>query len=180
MKAITPEWLDRAGDDLRIAELLLTQPELTNMVAFHAQQSVEKALKAVLEESSIAPVRTHSLTRLYGLVESRLPFDVDQDMLDRLDAVYIESRYPGEMGLLPHGKPALADAKGFYHFARQFYGRVQTEMDTNNEEDTHAGEKTQVRFFEACGRKDSRDDLVWHATLKDPASTGLRVCVSTK
>jgi len=44
MKAITREWLDRAGEDLKTAELLLTQPELTNMVAFHTQQTVEKTL----------------------------------------------------------------------------------------------------------------------------------------
>lgn len=50
MKAITREWLDRAEDDLSAAELLLTRPVLTNMVAFHAQQTVEKILKAVLEE----------------------------------------------------------------------------------------------------------------------------------
>jgi HEPN domain-containing protein len=42
MKAITHEWLNRAEDDLLAAKLLLAQPELTNMVAFHAQQSVEK------------------------------------------------------------------------------------------------------------------------------------------
>ena len=70
MRAITREWLDRAGEDLNSAELLLTQSELSNMVAFHAQQTVEKALKAILEESGITLVRTHSLTRLYSLVET--------------------------------------------------------------------------------------------------------------
>lgn len=45
MKAITSEWLARALDDLLAAEVLLTQPELTNMVAFHAQQTVEKPSK---------------------------------------------------------------------------------------------------------------------------------------
>jgi len=133
MKAITREWLNRAEEDLSAAELLLTQPELTNMVAFHAQQTVEKALKAVLEESDITPVKTHSLTRLYGLVESYMPIAVDQDMLDRLDAVYIESRYPGEMGLLPHGKPAQAEANEFLSFAKQFYGQVQSALDIDKE-----------------------------------------------
>lgn len=45
-------------------------------------------------------------------------------MLDRLDAVYIEARYPGELGLLPYGKPTQAEAKDFYEFARQFYQQV--------------------------------------------------------
>ena len=39
MKAITREWLDRASDDLAAARLLLSQEDLTNVVAFHAQQA---------------------------------------------------------------------------------------------------------------------------------------------
>ncbi len=53
MKAITLEWLARAREDLGAAELLLTHPDLMNMVAFHAQQTVEKTMKALLEETEI-------------------------------------------------------------------------------------------------------------------------------
>ncbi len=38
----------------------------------------------------------------------------DLDMLDRLEAVYIEARYPGEMGLLPGGKPSMEEAASFW------------------------------------------------------------------
>jgi HEPN domain-containing protein len=54
MKAITREWLAKADEDLAAAQALLAHPELTNIVAFHAQQAVEKALKAALEDSSWA------------------------------------------------------------------------------------------------------------------------------
>lgn len=128
MKAITHEWLARAEDDLLAAEILLTQPELTNMVAFHAQQAVEKTLKAVLEESETAAVRTHSLTRLYSLFEPYISISIDQDMLDRLEAVYIQSRYPGEMGLLPSGKPSQPEAQAFYSFAQKLFQEVQTAL----------------------------------------------------
>lgn len=47
MKPTTHEWLIRAADDLSAAQVLLFRPDLTNMVAFHAQQTVEKAFKAV-------------------------------------------------------------------------------------------------------------------------------------
>lgn len=130
MKVITGEWLERAKDDLHAAEILLQQPELTNMVAFHAQQVVEKSLKAILEEANIPPIRTHSLTRLYGLAKAHLSFSVDGDMLDRLEAVYIEARYPGEMGLLPEGKPSQAEANRFYEFAKEFYGQGRTACET--------------------------------------------------
>jgi HEPN domain-containing protein len=141
MKAITREWLDRAKDDLLAASLLLTQPELTNMVAFHAQQAVEKSLKACLEEADIAAVKTHSLTHLYGLLELHLSLLLDQDMLDRLEAVYIESRYPGEMGLLPYGKPTEKEAKQFYDFAQHFYEQVQTVLEIDEDSDSPTQEK---------------------------------------
>jgi HEPN domain-containing protein len=136
MKTVTREWLNRAEDDLTAAELLLTQSELTNMVAFHAQQAAEKTLKAILEESDIAAVKTHSLTRLYKLIESQTSIlaDIDQDMLDRLEAVYIESRYPGEMGLLPYGKPTQAEANDFYSFACQLYELVETALEESQDD----------------------------------------------
>lgn len=55
MKQTTQEWLIRATEDLSAAQVLLSRPDLTNMVAFHAQQTVEKAFKAV---------RSKNLTRL--------------------------------------------------------------------------------------------------------------------
>ena len=103
------------------------------MVAFHAQQAVEKSLKACLEEADIAAVKTHSLTRLYGLLEPHLSLSLDQDMLDRLEAVYIESRYPGEMGLLPYGKPTEKEAKQFNRFAQQVYDQIQSTLKTDND-----------------------------------------------
>ena len=130
MKAITHEWLNRAEDDLLAAKLLLAQPELTNMVAFHAQQAVEKSLKAVLEESDIAAFKTHSLTRLYSLVSPSISLSIKQDMLDRLEAVYIQARYPGEMGLLPYGKPSQKEADEFYDFAQKVCDQVRSALET--------------------------------------------------
>ena len=130
MKAITREWLNRAEDDLLAAKLLLAQPELTNMVAFHAQQAVEKSLKAALEESDIAAFKTHSLTRLYSLVSPSISLSIKQDMLDRLEAVYIQARYPGEMGLLPYGKPSQKEADEFYDFAQKVCDQVRSALET--------------------------------------------------
>lgn len=58
MKAITREWLTRAVEDLAAAETLLSRADLTNVVAFHTQQAVEKALKAVIEELDLGLMRT--------------------------------------------------------------------------------------------------------------------------
>ena len=129
MKASTREWLIRAADDLAAAELLLARDDLTNVVAFHAQQAVEKTLKAAIEELHLNLVRTHSLTRLYELVRAHYPVIADLDTLDRLEAVYIAARYPGEMGLLPNGKPLPEEATAFYHFAQDVYQKVQSSIE---------------------------------------------------
>ena len=128
MKPTTHEWLTRAAEDLAAAQVLLSRPDLTNMVAFHAQQAVEKALKAVIEELDLGFVRTHSLTRLYELVRPHYPIIGDMDMLDRLDSVYIEARYPGDMGLLPTGKPTSDEATNLFEFANDIFQRLQTSL----------------------------------------------------
>ena len=50
MKEQTRYWLKTANNDLSVIEAILERKDLTPMVAFHAQQAIEKSLKAVLEE----------------------------------------------------------------------------------------------------------------------------------
>lgn len=49
-------------------------------------------------------------------------------MLDRLDAVYIEARYPGDMGLLPTGKPTEDEAAELYGFANDIFQQLQASL----------------------------------------------------
>ena len=42
-------------------------------------------------------------------------------MLEALNSLYTESRYPGDLGLLPEGKPTIKDAEAFYDFAKNIY-----------------------------------------------------------
>jgi len=41
-----------------------------------------------------------------------------------LKSAQSDSRYPGEMGLLPYGKPTLKDAKEFFDFANMIYDKI--------------------------------------------------------
>ncbi len=43
------------------------------------------------------------------------------DIVDLLDKLYIDARYPGGLGLLPSGKPSLDDAERFYEFAQEIH-----------------------------------------------------------
>ncbi len=47
MNDLTKQWLQYAGDDLRVADILLRE-QIYTQVCFHAQQCVEKAFKSVL------------------------------------------------------------------------------------------------------------------------------------
>jgi len=49
MKRITEAWLIKAREDLDTIRSLRQNPGLTGVLAFHAQQCVEKCLKAVAD-----------------------------------------------------------------------------------------------------------------------------------
>lgn len=101
MKKVTKEWLDHAWQDIEAAKRLVSVEYLTGIAAFHAQQAIEKSLKAVIEEFGLGQVKTHDLQRLYAITGCR--FQLDEDQLDVLNTVYIDARYPAELGLLPGG-----------------------------------------------------------------------------
>ena len=90
-------------------------------------------MKAAIEELRLALVRTHSLTRLYELIRLHYPVIDDMDMLDRLEAVYVATRYPGEMGLLPYGKPTVEEATNFYGFAQNVYRQIRAALEAIEE-----------------------------------------------
>jgi HEPN domain-containing protein len=117
MKSLTEEWLKAARDDLDVIERIIDDAHLAHIVAFHAQQCIEKGLKAILEEHGIEAPKIHNLVTLSGKVETFIREKFDMVMFKTLDSLYIDARYPGELGLLPNGKPTAEDAKKFYAFA---------------------------------------------------------------
>lgn len=125
MKKITEDWLESAKLDLDSIELIVARESLTPVVSFHAQQAVEKCFKAYLEEKEISFRKTHDVVTLYGMMTDQLP-TLDVVMLERLDDLYIEARYPGELGLLLNGKPSVDDARRFYEFAKYVFEKVKS------------------------------------------------------
>jgi HEPN domain-containing protein len=90
MKQLTREWLNSADDDILTIENLLNNPILTNIVAFHSQQTIEKSIKAIIEEFEIAIVKTHNLQSLLMKIEEVLPFTVNELIISELDRLYID------------------------------------------------------------------------------------------
>jgi len=121
MKKITKDWLVSAESDLLLIRMILSQENLTHLSAFHAQQSIEKTFKAVVEENDLGFIKTHSLETLFNIVRKSFSPEIDTNLLTLLDQLYIDARYPGELGLLPNGKPSAIEAKEFYTLAMQLY-----------------------------------------------------------
>ena len=123
MNAVTNAWIKAAEDDLAAIKAMLSDNQLTNVIAFHAQQAVEKAFKGLRELEALPIPRKHDLLLLYNGLSSFIT--VNEDTLDSLNELYIEARYPGDMGLLPHGKPTTSEAGAFYRFAQKVVRKVK-------------------------------------------------------
>ena len=131
MKTITREWLNAAHDDLIAMEVMHGREEITNMIAFHAQQAIEKSFKAVVEEFNLGKIKTHQLESLYAKI---LPVisGFNETILAELDTVYIEARYPGDLGLMPHGKPSIEEANIYYKEALKIKGQIEAFLTSND------------------------------------------------
>jgi len=129
MKLAGKEWLMAASDDLAVIDCLVGNSELTHMIAFHAQQCIEKCLKAIIEEHGLDFAKIHSLRRLFKICADYISLNEnDGDLVDILDELYIDSRYPGEIGLLPNGKPTQTDAQQFHRFAKEIHHKISTQI----------------------------------------------------
>jgi HEPN domain-containing protein len=63
--------LQRADDDIALVRRVADEPEIADaIVGFHAQQAVEKSIKAVLASREIEYGKTHDLNYLVGALET--------------------------------------------------------------------------------------------------------------
>ena len=127
MKPTTKEWLAAAEDDLLSARKLVDDPRLTNVVTFHCQQCIEKALKGILEEENKKIIKSHDLLRLTEMAAITLSDD-ELTILATINEVYIDSRYPGDMGLMPMGKPTTDEANSFIDFSTIMFEKIQSNL----------------------------------------------------
>lgn len=97
MKQIAQEWTDKAEGDYRVAasQWKLEAP-VYDAICFHAQQCVEKYLKACLTENDSDFPKTHDLEALARLCFLSLPDLASQiEGLRFLTSFSVEIRYPG-------------------------------------------------------------------------------------
>jgi HEPN domain-containing protein len=130
MKKQAKDWLEAANDDLKVIEKIINDSSLTNMIAYHSQQAVEKSLKSVLEEYESKVPRIHNIIKLIELTEKYIKIEINKKILEQVNDVYSDSRYPSDIGLVPSGKPSLDLAKNFYNFAVFIKNEIERQIDS--------------------------------------------------
>jgi HEPN domain-containing protein len=121
MKKTTNDWFSSAESDLLLIQEIISRENLTHLSAFHAQQAIEKSFKAIIEEFELGFIKSHSLEMLHNKVKEHIFTYINMDQLILLDQLYIDARYPGELGLLPDGKPSTKEANEFYILSKQIF-----------------------------------------------------------
>jgi len=120
MKKQVEDWIALAGKDLHAAEIIIKDDSsLANIAAFHCQQAIEKYLKAFIIEKGIPLIKTHDLIRLNGMINEVEHLGIDEKKLIVLNEVYIDSRYPGDLGLMPDGIPTEEQTGEFIEYVKE-------------------------------------------------------------
>jgi hypothetical protein len=66
---------------------------------------------------------------LYGTIKEITDFEFDEDLLATVNDIYLESRYPGEIGLLDDGSmPTMEQAAQFFAFAKKVEAKIKGEL----------------------------------------------------
>jgi HEPN domain-containing protein len=97
------------------------------VAAFHCQQCTEKCLKAVIEEQDKQSLKSHDLFRLQGTANILLT-ETESKLPGIINEVYIDARYPGDMGLLPHGKPKAEEIETMIDFCESLFSRLKKQL----------------------------------------------------
>jgi HEPN domain-containing protein len=118
-------WLEHARSDLRLARLAVGQDVLPEQICFHAQQAVEKALKAILLARHVEFPLTHDLEELlsiFAVAGIEVPDQLQEAGM--LTPYAVETRYPGFWGEISETdiRHALALAQGAVNWAEEMIG----------------------------------------------------------
>ncbi|TGM36188.1 HEPN domain-containing protein [Leptospira levettii] len=93
----SPEvWLVHAKSDLLLAKLGAKNEILLNQLCFHAQQTAEKSLKAVLIKENVDFLFTHNIKTLILSLPDRIERPSFFDELAILTDYAVSTRYPGD------------------------------------------------------------------------------------
>jgi HEPN domain-containing protein len=122
LNTIVAEWVEKAEADLACAaHLLRIKAEWSaETICFHAQQCVEKYIKALLVLCRMDFPKTHDIRRLVTMLPPDVRPDLSAVEQDTLTPYATATRYPG--GLEP---PTLGQAREAVRMARRVRKEVR-------------------------------------------------------
>jgi len=122
---VVREWIEKAENDLKNAAYTLKMGEdcPTDTTCFHAQQCVEKYLKAFLTFKSIDFPKTHDVGELLALISESARPQLAVEEQRRLTAYATVTRYPGDYEPIP-----LSEARRAAAVARRVRKEVRALM----------------------------------------------------
>lgn len=130
MKDAVIQWVKQAEDERDMAAYLL-QGKFFKGACYHAQQSVEKAVKALLLNKGWELEKTHSVERLVSIAETYgISVTIPEEDVVFLDIIY-RGRYPIEAGLLPIGEPSESHAQKAVGIAERTLGEAKRTLNLN-------------------------------------------------
>ena len=97
MKELTKEWIEKAEGDFAVANReYKAKIPVYDAVCFHAQQCVEKYMKAILQENDLKFEKIHDLDVLLEKCKKFIPkLENFRRELIELSSFAVEIRYPG-------------------------------------------------------------------------------------
>ena len=96
-KGSPQDWMRLARADLALASVPLPPHALYELLCFHAQQAVEKSLKAILVKKGIDFPPTHNLQILIDLLPKAIKKDKVLTTVAGMTIYAVTSRYPSEI-----------------------------------------------------------------------------------
>jgi HEPN domain-containing protein len=122
---VVRQWAQKAENDLKTAVHTLKLGETcpTDTVCFHAQQCVEKYLKALLVWHGVDFPKTHNLGALLALLPSQIRLDLTPEEQERLTDYATVTRYPGDYDAIP-----LAEAQHAVDVARRACSQIRKRL----------------------------------------------------
>jgi len=110
MNELVKEWIDKAEGDYYSALREYRARKFPNYDAagFHAQQCIEKYMKAILQGKNIRFEKVHDLLALLKLCLPVAPeLELYKEMFAYLNPFAIAFRYPGESATREHARQAV-------------------------------------------------------------------------
>jgi HEPN domain-containing protein len=121
---VVSEWVIRAEDDLKTTQIILRAGTgmPTSTAAFHAQQCIEKYIKALLTARGIQFPKTHNIRRLVEMLPADAQLSLSQGEQDELTDYATGARYPGG------GEVSTTEARRALALARRVRSEIRRQL----------------------------------------------------